>query len=200
MPSSAGATSMNVVTLSVILGFLALMGSASGPSAGGTRTVDQPRTDEVTLNVTSWDDVQQLAARHRGKVVVIDIWTTTCLTCVEEFPKFVELQRKYGKDKLACISVNCDNDGIETKPPHWYRDDVLKFLQHNQATFENVMLDLSLLDFMELIGLNSTPAILIYGRDGKLARRFDNDISTSADEGFTIQQVAAVIDRSLAGR
>ena len=200
MPISAGATSMNVVTLSVILGFLALIGSASGPLAGGTQTVDQSRTDEVALSVTSWDDVQQLAARHRGKVVVIDIWTTTCLTCVEEFPKFVELQQKYGKDKLACISVNCDYDGIEPKPPQWYRDDVLKFLQHNQATFENVMLDLSLLDFMELIGLNSTPAILIYGRDGKLARRFDNDISTSADEGFTMQQVAAVIDRSLAGR
>ena len=107
----------------------------------------------VTLKIENWQDVQKRIATHKGKVVVVDIWTTTCLTCVEEFPKFAALQKKYGKDKVICISLNCDYDGIESKPPKYYREKVLKFLRKQNASFENVMLNVPFLAFLDNIKL-----------------------------------------------
>ena len=152
---------------------------------------------KVTLKIKNWQDLQKLVATHKGKVVVVDIWTTTCLACVEEFPKFVALQKKYGKDKVVCISVNCDYDGIESKPPKYYRSKVLKFLRKNNASFENVMLNVPFIAFLDKIKLESTPAILVYGPDTQLAKRFDNDDAKSEKDDYSMKDVQALIERLL---
>lgn len=41
----------------------------------------------------------------RGKLVILDFWTTTCSTCIENFPHMEELQREFG-DKIQVILVN----------------------------------------------------------------------------------------------
>lgn len=158
---------------------------------------EKNQSSNVTLKIKNWQDVQKLVVTHKGKVVVVDIWTTTCLSCVEEFPKFVALQKKYGKDKVVCISVNCDYDGIESKPPKYYRDKVLKFLRKNNASFENVMLNVPFLAFLDKIELESTPAILVYGPDAKLAKRFDNDDAKSEKDDYSMKNVQALIERLL---
>lgn len=157
-----------------------------------------PAVDAVRLKIAGWDDVEKMAGVQRGKVVLIDIWTTTCLTCVAEFPKFVELQRKYGSEKVICISVNCDYDGIATKPPEYYRDGVLEFLRLHRAQFKNVLLHVPFIDFLDKLELSSTPAILVYGPDGKLARRFDNDNALSETDEYHIDDVSKLIDQLLA--
>ncbi|MCH7685739.1 MAG: TlpA family protein disulfide reductase [Planctomycetes bacterium] len=158
---------------------------------------EKNQSSNVTLTIKNWQDVQKLVATHKGKVVVVDIWTTTCLACLVEFPKFAALQKKYGKDKVVCISVNCDYDGIESKPPKYYREDVLKFLRKKHATFENVMLDLSFIAFLDKIKLESTPAILVYGPATKLAKRFDNDDAKSEKDEYSMKDVQALIERLL---
>jgi len=173
----------------VLVGFVALLSWGDSPSV---RTISPP---SVTVQVRDWQGVQELIRRHRGRVVVLDIWTTTCETCIEEFPRFAQLQETYGTDRLACISINCDYDGIAGKPPAYYRDDVLRFLKKSRATFQNVMLKIPFIDFLDQIELASTPAVLVYGRDGKLVRRFDNDSSTSESDDFTMQQIHTLIDR-----
>jgi len=158
---------------------------------------EKDRPSKVMLKIENWQEVQKRVATHKGKVVVVDIWTTTCLSCVEEFPKFVALQKKYGKDKVVCISVNCDYDGIESKPPKYYREDVLKFLRKKHATFENVMLDLSFIAFLDKVKLESTPAILVYGPAAKLVKRFDNDDAKSEKDEYSMKDVQALIERLL---
>lgn len=158
---------------------------------------EKNHSSNVTLKIKNWKEVQKLIATHKGKVVVVDIWTTTCLTCVEEFPKFVALQKKYGKDKVVLISLNCDYDGIESKPPKYYREKVLKFLKKNNASFGNVMLNVPFIDFLDKIELSSTPAILVYGPDAKLAKRFDSDEAKSEKDEYSMKDVQALIERLL---
>jgi thiol-disulfide isomerase/thioredoxin len=43
----------------------------------------------------------------RGKVVLMNFWTTWCTACVGEMPALVALQKKYG-DKLVIIGVSLD--------------------------------------------------------------------------------------------
>ncbi|MCH7988469.1 MAG: TlpA family protein disulfide reductase [Planctomycetes bacterium] len=158
---------------------------------------EKKQPSNVTLKIKNWQDVQKRVATHKGKVVVVDIWTTTCLTCVEEFPKFAALQKKYGKDKVICISLNCDYDGIESKPPKYYREKVLKFLRKQNASFENVMLNVPFLAFLDNIKLESTPAILVFGPSTKLAKRFDNDDAKSEKDDYLMEDVEALIERLL---
>jgi thiol-disulfide isomerase/thioredoxin len=161
------------------------------PALLGATDMDKP----PSLREASWEQVQAEVAGHRGQVVVLDIWTTTCPTCVAELPKFVGLARRH-REGVVWLTVNCDYDGIEGKPPAFYRPDVLAVLQRAGATAgvtENRMLTLSFLDFLEKIELASSPAVLVYGPDGRLAKRFDNDNATSANEEFSLGDVERLV-------
>ncbi|MGH7199185.1 MAG: hypothetical protein ACREJB_01180, partial [Planctomycetaceae bacterium] len=94
--------------------------------------------ETVNLTVGSWDDVLARVRQHPGQVVLLDIWTTTCLACTEELPKVVQLAKDFGGEQVVLITVNCDYDGIEGKPPEFYRKQVVKFLRESHATGGNV--------------------------------------------------------------
>ncbi len=172
--------------------------SATGSDA--PRSTSATPSTSVSLDIADWDEAQTVIKQHKGKVVVVDIWTTTCLTCIEEFPNFVQLQRDYGDQGLVCVSLNCDFDGIESKPPDYYRQRVEQFLVKQKAEFPNILLAEPFLDFLDEIELSSTPAILVYGRDGKVAKRFDNDnISKAADE-YQMSDVRNLVEQLLSGQ
>ena len=43
----------------------------------------------------------------KGKVVIVDFWTSWCLPCAESFPIMDELQKRYG-NRLVIVAVNVD--------------------------------------------------------------------------------------------
>ncbi|MBW3541195.1 MAG: neutral/alkaline non-lysosomal ceramidase N-terminal domain-containing protein [Planctomycetes bacterium] len=149
---------------------------------------------DVEVVIGSWDDVQKRVRAHRGKVVAIDIWTTSCPACLEKFPQFVSLVKEYGRDRVSLIAVNTDYDGVKTKPPEYYLPRVKEFLaQRGGTNVENVMLNVPLLEFLDAVDLSSSPAVYVYDADGKLVRRFDNDNARRAADEFTMEQVEAQI-------
>lgn len=152
------------------------------------------------LQVRDWKQTQKLIAAHKGKVVLVDIWTTTCPACVEKFPEFVKLQERFGAERLACVSVNCDYDGVPGKPPQHYQPKVQEFLQEQQAEFDHVLLSVPFVDFLDEIELASTPAYLLFDSEGKLVRRFDNDDADDESEEFTMAQVVQAVEDLLAAQ
>jgi thiol-disulfide isomerase/thioredoxin len=152
------------------------------------------------LQVRDWKQTQKLIAAHKGKVVLVDIWTTTCPACVEKFPEFVKLQERFGAERLACVSVNCDYDGVPGKPPQHYQPKVQEFLQEQQAEFDHVLLSVPFVDFLDEIELASTPAYLLFDSEGKLVRRFDNDDAGDESEEFTMAQVVQAVEDLLAAQ
>jgi len=152
----------------------------------------------VSLEIKSWDETLELVAQHKGKIVVLDLWSTSCEPCMVEFPHLVELHKQHGADKLACLSASCDYAGIKSKPPESYRDRVLDFLKKQNATFPNVLLNVESDMLFEKIELASIPAVYVFGRDGKIAKRFDND-SAKAGEDFTyVKDIVPFVEKLLA--
>ena len=140
---------------------------------------------EVKLTDGTWKDVEALVGKHTGKVVVVDIWSTSCLPCMTEFPHLVELQKAHG-DKLVCISFNVDYVGIKTKPATYYRERVEKFLMKQQAGFTNILSTTEADKVFQALELSSIPAVYVFGTDGKLAKRFDDSLlSDGEEEAFT---------------
>ncbi|RZK18199.1 MAG: TlpA family protein disulfide reductase, partial [Flavobacterium sp.] len=57
----------------------------------------------------------------KGKIIVFDLWTSTCSKCIEEFPKFETLTREFSNDdNIVFINLNIplEHDGIEVISKH----------------------------------------------------------------------------------
>lgn len=160
-------------------------GSMSCPTCG-----EAAAEPTVTLQPHSWDELQASLKDHAGKVVVIDFWSTSCEPCLKEFPHLVALQEKYGKSVVG-ISVNCDYIGLKKKPPEFYRERVTKTLTDLKAQhLVNVLCTQPSDDLFTALKIDSIPAVFVYGRDGKLAHRFDNRTS-KGDEGVSYEKQVA---------
>jgi len=149
---------------------------------------------KVTLTVADWEETLKLVAAHKGKVVVLDAWSTSCEPCKKEFPNLVKLHQKYGGKEVVCMSLSCDYAGIKSKPPEFYRDRVLKFLEKEQAVFQNLLSSVPADELFDKMGLSSIPAVYVFGADGKLAKRFDNEQAKVEEDNFTYADVNKLVD------
>ena len=140
---------------------------------------------KVELKEGTWKDVEKLIAESKGKLVIVDVWSTSCLPCMKEFPGLLNLQKRHGKT-VVCVSVNIDYIGIKSKPASYYRPRVEKFLNARNSTIRNYLCTTDSDTFFTDRKLNSIPAVYVYGKDGKLAKLFDDSMAKPDDqESFT---------------
>jgi len=153
-------------------------------------TVTPPDADEsakpVQLKIQSWDEVQAWVGSQKGKVVVVDVWSTFCEPCIEEFPQFVELHNRL-RDQVACASVDIDYYGAGDTPEE-IQPRVLEFLTKHKATSVNFISSTADEEVLDSIGVAAIPAVLVYDQTGKLKKTFTNDNEEYGPTGFRYAQ------------
>jgi hypothetical protein len=77
------------------------------------------------------------------------------------------MHEKYAADGLVCMSVSVDDPDDKAR--------VLAFLKAKKATFANYLLDEKAEVWQNEWDFTAPPAVLVYGRDGKRAQKFDNE-------------------------
>jgi thiol-disulfide isomerase/thioredoxin len=127
--------------------------------------------ESVEVEITDWAGVEKWIAAQKGKVVVVDMWSLSCEPCRREFPNLVKLHNERA-GQVSCLSVSTDYAGIKSKPPAFYQPKVLEFLTSQKATCKNVLCSIDSEALFEKLELASIPAVYVYGKDGKLAKRF----------------------------
>jgi thiol-disulfide isomerase/thioredoxin len=141
------------------VGGLALLGAAL---LGGA-AVRSGETPRVEVKEVKYAELGDIVRQNRGKVVVVDFWATNCGPCKQEFPHLVELHRKYANDGLVAVSVSVD----DLKRDPTVRGRVLNFLQKQQATFTNVILDEPAEVWQTKFNSLTIPIVYVFGRDGR---------------------------------
>lgn len=175
---------MRVWMLAAVLLLAGCEGTKSGTSGGGTapasgsapRVAAAPAAEpaaDVKLVIKDYDGLQQLIASKKGKVVVVDAWSTYCDPCMKEFPGLVGLHKKYGPEKVACISM-CTNYAGIGKPEDELAEP-LAFLKKQGATFDNLLSSDADEALYKKLKIASIPCIFVYDADGKLAKLFDKE-------------------------
>lgn len=139
--------------------------------------------DQVTLKRVTASELDQAIAAHRGKIVVVDFWATYCVPCKKEFPNLVAIHKQHA-GKVVAVSVTVDDEEDAEK--------ALKFLQQQKATFQNFLLLEPAKVYQQRYQFIAVPCVLVFGKDGKLVRRFSSD-----DEEFTYKDVHAVLNSLL---
>jgi thiol-disulfide isomerase/thioredoxin len=143
----------------------------------------------VDLSVVDLAGLNERVKGLTGKVIVVDLWSTSCIPCMREFPNLVALGTKY-PERVACVSFNLDYIGIKSKPPESYLPKVQEFLdktitEAQKSAVTNLLSATPDGDVLTEFSAESIPAILIFGSDGQLAHTLTD--ANSGDDGLTYE-------------
>ena len=187
-----------------IMAFLVACGGCGSQPPANARVASAPAVaaptvaaPAVSIRLVDHAEVEAERARHAGKVVVLDCWSTSCPPCVKEFPGLVKLQERFG-DRVACLSLSFDYEGIGSP------DDVVPrvegFLRDVGAgTIVNLVAREDADALYQKMDLVSVPAVFIWKPDGSLARKFDDDMaSKEMGRPFTYEDITAAVEACLA--
>ncbi|MGZ0169228.1 MAG: TlpA disulfide reductase family protein [Planctomycetales bacterium] len=139
----------------------------------------------VELKIATFEELQASITSSKGKIVVVDYWSTSCPPCMTEFPDLIAIHNEIPHDQVRCVSASLDYDGLPDYPIEDCRKSALEFLERTKSTLDNFILsDESLTVMDDKLKIASIPAVFVFDADGKLARQFDE----SSGESFTYEK------------
>ncbi len=137
----------------------ALAGASVGLSAlAGCGTQEQaPDSRFVLLDGNTLN-----TANLKGKVVLVNFWATTCVTCVKEMPSLVATYNKFKDRGFDTVAVAMNYD-----PPQW----VNNFAQTRQLPFK-VALDNTGAIAKAWGDVQLTPTTYLLDKQGRIVKRY----------------------------
>lgn len=163
----------------VLLGFLLLLLISCSNSDTETQVSNQEQVAEIIeikeVVPLKADQIESLISSFAGdKAVLINIWATWCIPCVEEFPHIAKVQKEF-PDDLQVIFISADF------PEEINR--IHDFLKSNQVDWQTYIKDDRDEPFINAIWpewSGAIPASIIYNKDGSHLTFFER--SASYDE------------------
>ncbi len=116
----------------------------------------------------------------RGKVVLVNFWATSCVTCVKEMPMLVDTHRRFATRGYETVAVAMSYD---------HPNLVADFVQKSALPFR-VALDTSGEIAKGFGGVRLTPTTIILDRRGKIVKQYLGEPDAAA--------LNALIDKTLA--
>ena len=102
----------------------------------------------------------------RGKVVLVNFWSTTCPACAREMPGMAETYRRYQDRGFEIVAVAMSYD-----PPNY----VAQFAQTRQLPFP-VALDIDGGHARAFDNVQLTPTSFLIGRDGRILDKTQGEL------------------------
>ncbi|HZF81801.1 MAG TPA: TlpA disulfide reductase family protein [Rubrivivax sp.] len=99
---------------------------------------------------------------QRGKVVLVNFWATSCVTCVKEMPQIVATHRKYAARGFDTLAVAMSYD-----PPAY----VASFAQSRQLPF-GVVIDNTGAIAKGFADVKLTPTTYLIDKRGAIVKRY----------------------------
>ena len=135
---------------------------ASSEDCGNVADMDQPLPHAVMPALEGdWVNLES----YKGKVLLINFWTTWCPGCRDEMPELMRLQNQFGTKGLQVVAIAIDDEGEES---------VKDFVQNEQFPVDGAS---SKINFPVLLGHDELarklgfegglPASVLVNRDGK---------------------------------
>jgi thiol-disulfide isomerase/thioredoxin len=142
-------------------------------SGSALRAAPVPPTPAPDWKLKDVEGHEVTSAMLKGKVAIVDFWATWCGPCRMEIPGYVELQKKYGKDRLVVVGMSVDAQGPGV---------VKTFIAKNQINYQIVMAnDDVVAAFGGAEGIQAIPTTFIIDREGQIR---DKKVGAESTESF----------------
>jgi thiol-disulfide isomerase/thioredoxin len=112
---------------------------------------------EMVITGTTVDGSPFDWAKYRGKVVLVNFWSTGCKGCVEEMPLLMKLHRKYRDAGFDIVGISSDSDEKQLK----------EFLQERKIAWMTIR-DSGEDSNAGRYNIRSFPTSIVVSRDGKV--------------------------------
>lgn len=98
----------------------------------------------------------------RGKVVLVNFWATSCVTCVEEMPKMVETWKKFSPRgyEMVAVAMSYDHPNL-----------VAEFTRQRALPFK-VALDADGAAARGFGGVRGTPTTFLLDKHGRIVKQY----------------------------
>jgi hypothetical protein len=94
------------------------------------------------------------------------------------------MQEKYAKEGLVAVSLNLD-DPEDKKVMR----NVHEFLKKQKVTFPSYVLNETQETWQEKLKITGPPVVFLFGRDGKVARKFDEGVDYKEVEKAALEEL-----------
>lgn len=102
----------------------------------------------------SSQDLTQLLADSKGRVLIVAFWATWCSPCVKEMPGLIQVRNEVPESDLHVVGISLDYNVRAVE----------NFVQQQQVNFP-IFIDGG--DVSETFGVKSIPRTLIFSRSGE---------------------------------
>lgn len=120
------------------------------------------RQPAPSVSYTGLDGQKFSTESLKGKVVMVNFWATSCVTCVKEMPQMVQTYNKYKDQGLEFIAVAMSYD-----PPNY----VLNYAQTRNLPFK-VALDTQGELAKSFGDVKLTPTTYVIDKEGNIIKRY----------------------------
>jgi cytochrome c biogenesis protein CcmG/thiol:disulfide interchange protein DsbE len=127
-----------------------------GPRTAGVNLTGKPAP---AFSVTTMDGTRYDAAKLRGKIVLLDFWTTWCEPCRSEMNDLDAFHREYADAGLVVLGLAVGEE----------KEIVVRFLRDNAVSYPMARVDVSLAGSF---GAGAYPTHVVIDREGVVAAHF----------------------------
>ena len=122
--------------------------------------VQAPEAPQVQFKTLAGEKIA--TSDLRGKVVLVNFWATSCVTCMAEMPRIIDTYNKFKAQGFETVAVAMDYD-----PPNF----VLNYAQQKQLPFK-VALDVDGSVAKSFGNIRLTPTTFIIDKKGRIIKQF----------------------------
>lgn len=136
------------------------------------KSMPKPKVQKmVAVDLAGWQHfTQNFSKEKQSKVLLVDLWATWCISCIEKFPETVEIYQRYRNQPVTFASLNFDQ-----ADDHEAIKSANRFLKKSGADFQHFTLTENMMTTFEELNLLGIPAIIFYGADGNELKRLTGD-------------------------
>ena len=122
--------------------------------------------EALTLEIADLAALDDMLAAHRGNVVLVDYWSTSCVPCVEKLPAVLALQKELHDRGLRVVTLSMDDPDDDAE--------IQAFLRERGAAGRHLISKFgSSPKSLEEFEIDLIPHYRLYNRAGELVETFE---------------------------
>lgn len=142
-------------------------------------------TNQVLVDASAEEIVTKIRSFQGDKPVLVNLWATWCVPCIEEFPHIMEMKKKYGDDfELIFVSGDFPEAKEEAKT-------FLKSQDVNFTTYFKVGNDNEFITTLSDTWSGALPFTVIYDKNGNISTEWEGKAGLETFESELLKVIKA---------
>lgn len=126
-----------------------------------------PDTNQVLVDASAEEIVTKIRSYEGEKPVLVNLWATWCVPCIEEFPHIMEMKKKYGEE-FELIFVSGDFPEAKEEAKAFLRSQDVNF-----TTYFKVGNDNEFITTLSDTWSGALPFTVTYDKNGNISTEWE---------------------------